>query len=100
MVARACERRGGGDKGPRWYQQGKRRNRLNGVRDLDRVVGELSASHPVCLSSNSAGGIVVGSLLNTTANPIQAALLPVPFLLLKETLVRRDLPLTITEFDE
>ena len=100
MAATACERRGGGDKGPRWYQQGKRRNRLNGVRDLDRVVGELSATHPVCLSSNSAGGIVVGSLLNTTTNPIQAALLHVPFLLLKDTLVRRDLPLTITEFDE
>lgn len=73
---------------------------MNGVRDLDRVVSEMSATHPVCLSSNSAGGIIVGSLLNTTENPIHAVLLHVPFLLLKDTLVRRDLPLTITEFDE
>ena len=60
----------------------------------------MASTHPVCLSSNSAGGIITGALLNRTAAPIQAVLLHVPFLLLRDTLTNRDLPLTVTEFDE
>lgn len=60
----------------------------------------MASTHPVCLSSNSAGGIITGALLNRTDAPIQAVLLHVPFLLLRDTLTNRDLPLTVTEFDE
>lgn len=67
---------------------------------MEAVAGKLAAKRPVCLASNSAGAIVAGALLNRTRVPIQGVLLHVPFLLLKDTLVRRDLPLTITEFDE
>ena len=92
--------RGGGDKGPRWYQQGSCLNRENGIKDLNSVITAVSSLHPVCLSSNSAGGIITGALLNRTTVPIQAVLLHVPFLLLRDTLTNRDLPLTVTEFDE
>ena len=92
--------RGGGDKGFRWYQGGSRGTRIRGVEDLEAVAGKLAAKRPVCLSSNSAGAIVAGALLNRTRVPIQGVLLHVPFLLLKDTLSNRDLPLTMTEFDE
>ena len=92
--------RGGGDKGPQWYQQGCRTNRRNGIRDLDSVVGAWCEDHPVCLTSNSAGGILTGALLNETNHRVSSVILHVPFLLLEETLTNRGLPLTVTEFDE
>ncbi|CBK22956.2 uncharacterized protein [Blastocystis hominis] len=91
---------GGGDKGPQWYQQGCRTNRRNGIRDLDSVVGAWCEDHPVCLTSNSAGGILTGALLNETNHRVSSVILHVPFLLLEETLTNRGLPLTVTEFDE
>lgn len=42
----------------------------------------------------------MGSLLNSTRHAIQSVLFHVPFLLLESTLNNRELPLTITEFDE
>lgn len=42
----------------------------------------------------------MGSLLNQTNHPIQSVLFHVPFLLLESTINNRELPLTITEFDE
>ena len=42
----------------------------------------------------------MGSFLNQTKMPIHAVLLHVPFLLLRDTLTDRGLPLTMTEFDE
>ena len=73
---------------------------MNGVRHLDDVAGKWCDEHPICLTSNSAGGIITGALLNQTNHPIQSVVLHVPFLLLEETLTNRDLPLTVTEFDE
>lgn len=75
-------------------------NRKNGIRDLDSVVGAWCEEHPVCLTSNSAGGILTGALLNETNHRVSSVILHVPFLLLEETLTNRGLPLTVTEFDE
>lgn len=92
--------RGGGDVGQVWYEQGRKEHHLTSVADLDAVVGYCGKEHTVSLSTNSAGGVIVGSLLNTTLHPIQTVLFHVPFLLLESILNNRELPLTVTEFDE
>lgn len=92
--------RGGGDVGSYWYEKGRKFNRPNSILDLDAVVGKCEKEHIVNLTTNSAGGIIVGALLNQTKHAIQSVLFHVPFLLLESTINNRELPLTITEFDE
>lgn len=63
-------------------------------------MGVCEKDHIVNLTTNSAGGIIVGALLNQTNHSIQSVLFHVPFLLLESTINNRELPLTVTEFDE
>ena len=62
--------RGGGELGPSWTDQGRCRNKLNSVTDLHDVIEHLVKfekyvdAKRVAVMGESAGGLLVGSLLN------------------------------------
>ena len=97
--------RGGGEMGRSWYEQGRYALKANTFTDFvtcaDRVV-ELGWSAPDRLAAEggSAGGLLMGAILNLAPNRFRVVHASVPFVDALTTILRPDLPLTVGEWDE
>lgn len=99
--------RGGGERGPEWHASGSKKNRINGILDLEAccqflIAENLTRPHLICAVGASAGGVVLGSTLNKYGKSLigGAAILRVPFVDLFNTLKDPTLPLSSHEKDE
>lgn len=97
--------RGGGELGEAWHDDGKMANKLNTFTDFidcaDFLVEQGYSSHDkMLISGGSAGGLLMGSVLNLRPNIAKVALVYVPFVDVINTMLDETLPLTTQEFLE
>jgi oligopeptidase B len=97
--------RGGDDLGRRWYLQGKmfeRRNTFNDFVDVGRGLIELgyTAEGKVTASGGSAGGELMGAVVNQDPAQYGAVVAHVPFVDVLNTMLDESLPLTPGEWQE
>ena len=97
--------RGGDDLGRNWYLQGKLDERWNTYNDFVDVARGLVAKGyteegKISISGGSAGGTLMGVVLNTDPELWGAAVAHVPFVDVLNTMLDKDLPLTPGEWQE
>jgi oligopeptidase B len=97
--------RGGSDLGRAWYDAGKMLNKQNTFTDFiacaDHLVGQKYCSRGrLAVWGGSAGGLLIGSVLNRRPDLCQAAVLQVPFVDVINTMSDASLPLTVQEFQQ
>jgi oligopeptidase B len=97
--------RGGGEMGREWYEDGKFLRKTNTFTDFiacaERLV-ELGYTNPrrLAIRGRSAGGLLIGAVLNMRPDLFACAVAQVPFVDALTTMLDDKLPLTINEFDE
>jgi len=97
--------RGGDDLGRRWYLQGKlyeRTNTFNDFVDAGRglIAQGYTAEGMVTASGGSAGGELMGAIINQDPAQYGAIVSHVPFVDVLNTMLNKDLPLTPGEWQE
>ncbi|HWH35952.1 MAG TPA: S9 family peptidase, partial [Acidimicrobiales bacterium] len=97
--------RGGGEMGRRWYTDGKLANKRNTFDDFiacARYLVEQGWTSPAKLAirGGSAGGLLVGAVLNMAPDAFGAAVAEVPFVDVLEAILDASLPLTVLEWEE
>ena len=97
--------RGGGEMGKHWYEDGRMLNKLNtfydfndGVRAvLDNGIGD---KNNVFARGGSAGGLLMGAIINMEPELYKGILTGVPFVDVLTTMSDASIPLTTFEYDE
>ncbi|MGG5870999.1 S9 family peptidase [Pseudomonas peli] len=97
--------RGGGELGEAWYRAGKLEHKQNSFSDFIACAEHLIAQGytspaQLAISGGSAGGLLMGAVLNQRPELFAAAIAEVPFVDVLNTMQNPDLPLTVTEYDE
>lgn len=97
--------RGGGDMGRPWYDAGKLKNKKNTFLDFIACAEFLirekyTSAERLGTSGGSAGGLLMGAVLNLRPDLFRAVILDVPFVDALNTMLDASLPLTVTEYDE
>jgi oligopeptidase B len=97
--------RGGGEVGRRWYDDGKLANKPNTFNDFvdcARHLVETGWSTPETLvaEGGSAGGLLIGAVLNQAPELFAGAVASVPFVDTLTSMLDSTLPLTVTEYEE
>ncbi|WP_421683912.1 S9 family peptidase [Stutzerimonas urumqiensis] len=97
--------RGGGDLGEAWYRAGKLAHKRNTFTDFIACAEHLitegyTRPERLAISGGSAGGLLIGAVLNMRPELFGAAIADVPFVDTLNTMLNPDLPLTVTEYDE
>jgi oligopeptidase B len=97
--------RGGGEGGKRWHDAGRMLNKPNTFTDFiasaDHLVAQRYTAHDrLVIEGGSAGGLLIGAVLNRRPDLAAAAVLRVPFVDVINTMLDESLPLTVGEFEE
>jgi oligopeptidase B len=97
--------RGGGELGEAWYRNGKQEHKQNTFDDFiacaEHLIAQgLTRAEQLVISGGSAGGLLIGAVLNQRPELFKAAIAEVPFVDVLNTMLDPDLPLTVTEYDE
>ena len=97
--------RGGGDMGKRWHDAGRMLQKKHTFTDFiacaEHLIGQgYTASPRLVIEGGSAGGLLIGAVLNMRPELCHAALLRVPFVDVINTMLDESLPLTVGEFEE
>ncbi|HZR13506.1 MAG TPA: S9 family peptidase [Acidimicrobiia bacterium] len=97
--------RGGGELGRRWYEDGKLLRKRHTFEDFvacaQHLVDERYTSPSrLAARGGSAGGLLVGAVLNERPDLFRAVVAQVPFVDVVTTILDETLPLTVTEWDE
>jgi oligopeptidase B len=97
--------RGGGEMGKEWYESGRMFNKLNTFYDFNdgvREVLKLGIGDPknVFARGGSAGGLLMGAIINLEPNLYKGILSGVPFVDVLTTMSDPSIPLTTFEYDE
>jgi oligopeptidase B len=97
--------RGGEELGRRWYEDGKLFNKKNTFTDFIDCAEYLiergyAAPDGVFAYGGSAGGLLVGAVINMRPDLFNGAVAAVPFVDVVTTMLDDDIPLTTSEYDE
>lgn len=97
--------RGGEDMGRKWYEQGKLLYKKNTFTDFIAVAEMLvdrkyTSSNHLYAQGGSAGGLLVGAVMNMRPDLFNGVLAGVPFVDVINTMMDESIPLTTGEFDE
>jgi oligopeptidase B len=97
--------RGGGEMGRQWYEDGKLLNKKNTFTDFIEcaeyiIENKYTSPRKLVIYGGSAGGLLVGAVLNMRPDICSGAIANVPFLDVLTTMLDSSLPLTVTEYDE
>jgi len=97
--------RGGGDLGDAWHDAGKMMTKKNTFTDFIEVTEELLARgygsrDQVVVEGGSAGGLLMGAIVNLRPDLFRIVLSHVPFVDVMNTMLDDSLPLTIAEYEE
>jgi oligopeptidase B len=97
--------RGGGEGGKRWHDDGRLLNKPHTFTDFiacaDHLVREgYAARERLVIEGGSAGGLLIGGVVNRRPDVSAAAVLRVPFVDVINTMLDESLPLTVGEFEE
>lgn len=97
--------RGGSELGRKWYEDGKFLHKQNTFSDFIACAEALinqgwTDSEHLAISGGSAGGLLVGAVLNQRPELFKAAIAQVPFVDVVTTILDTSLPLSATEWEE
>ena len=97
--------RGGGELGKRWHDSGRMMEKRNTFTDFIACADHLAkegytSSERLVIEGGSAGGLLMGAVLNLRPDLCRAAILRVPFVDVINTMLDETLPLTVGEFEE
>ena len=97
--------RGGKERGYRWYRKGRLSEKANTFSDYIACAEALieagyTGTGRIAAHGGSAGGMLVGAVLNQRPELFQAAVADVPFVDVLNTMLDPDLPLTPPEWPE
>ncbi len=97
--------RGGQEYGRLWYEDGKLLNKKNTFTDFidcaDFLVDRsLTTSDELFAMGGSAGGLLMGAIVNMRPELFRAVVVQVPFVDVITTMLDPDIPLTTAEYDE
>jgi oligopeptidase B len=97
--------RGGGEMGREWYEDGKYLHKRNSFTDFIACAEHLVAerytnSQRLAIRGRSAGGLLMGAVLNMRPDLFACAVAQVPFVDALTTMLDDKLPLTINEYEE
>jgi oligopeptidase B len=97
--------RGGGEMGRYWYDDGKVLKKKNTFYDFIDCAEFLinkgyTSPEKLVICGGSAGGLLIGSVLNMRPDLFKAAVADVPFVDLINTMLDPSIPLTVIEYDE
>lgn len=97
--------RGGSMLGRQWYEDGKFLKKKNTFFDFIRVAEFLIAQRyttkdRLVISGGSAGGLLIGSVINMKPELFHAAIADVPFVDVVTTMLDESIPLTTGEWEE
>lgn len=97
--------RGGGEMGRGWYEDGKFMNKTNTFTDFIACANHLiehgyTSSSKLAIRGRSAGGLLIGAVLNSRPDLFACAVAQVPFVDVVTTMLDESVPLTVTEYEE
>jgi len=97
--------RGGQEMGRRWYEDGKLLNKKNTFTDFidvgkGLVVQKYCADDKLFAMGGSAGGLLMGAIINMEPDMWAGVVAAVPFVDVVTTMLDESIPLTTGEFDE
>ncbi|MEO1083635.1 MAG: S9 family peptidase [Acidobacteriota bacterium] len=97
--------RGGGELGRPWYEAAKLERKPKTFEDVvastEMLVDEgITTPRGLVLRGGSAGGLMVGAVINRRPDLFHAALAEVPFVDVLHTMLDRTIPLTVIEYEE
>ncbi len=97
--------RGGGDLGTPWHDAGKMLVKRNTFSDFVACVEYLTAAGygdpaRVAVEGGSAGGLLMGAIVNLRPNLFRVVVSHVPFVDVMNTMLDASLPLTVPEYEE
>nr|WP_269813606.1 S9 family peptidase [Ornithinimicrobium sediminis] len=97
--------RGGGEMGRGWYEQGRLLHKVNTFTDFVACADEIVdagwvAPHRLAAEGRSAGGLLMGAVLNLAPERFRVVHAGVPFVDALTSVLDPSLPLTVTEWEE
>lgn len=97
--------RGGLEMGRHWYDNGrmfKKKNTFNDFVDVSKalVSKKFSASNKLFAMGGSAGGLLMGAIMNDAPELYKGVVAAVPFVDVVTTMLDESIPLTTGEFEE
>jgi len=105
VVVAVAHIRGGGELGKAWHDDGRMMHKKNTFTDFIVCAEYLlqqgyGAKNRLVIEGRSAGGLLMGAVLNMRPDLFHAALVGVPFVDVMNTMLDESIPLTVTEFEE
>jgi oligopeptidase B len=105
MVYAIAHVRGGGDRGRTWYDSGKLLKKRNTFTDFIAVAESLvrrrfTSPDRLVIQGGSAGGLLMGAVVNLRPDLFRAVVTQVPFVDVITTMLDKSLPLTLVEYLE
>ncbi len=97
--------RGGGELGKPWHDAGRMMKKKNTFTDFIAAAETLvkqgyTSSDRLAIGGGSAGGLLMGAVLNMRPDLFKVAMVWVPFVDVINTMLDETLPLTVGEFEE
>ena len=97
--------RGGGEMGKEWHNSGKMFNKKNTFTDFIDCAEHLiesgyTTSEKLIAEGGSAGGLLIGTVINMRPELFRIAIADVPFVDILNTMCDPTLSATVTEYDE
>jgi len=97
--------RGGGEMGKAWHDAGRMLNKKTTFADFIACAEDLlkrgyGSKDRLVIEGGSAGGLLMGAVLNMRPDLFHAAVVKVPFVDVINTMLDESLPLTVGEFEE
>jgi oligopeptidase B len=105
VVVAVAHIRGGGELGKAWHDDGRMMHKKNTFADFIAsaeflVAQGYGSKDRLVIEGRSAGGLLMGAVLNMRPDLFHAALVGVPFVDVINTMLDETLPLTVPEFEE
>lgn len=105
MIFAIAHVRGGSELGERWRIDGRMFKKLNTFNDFIDcskwlIENKYTSSDRLVIQGGSAGGLLMGGVVNMSPDTFKAAIVQVPFVDVMNTMLDETLPLTTEEWDE
>jgi oligopeptidase B len=105
MIYAIAHIRGGSELGEKWRQEGRMMKKMNTFYDfIDSakwlIANKYTSSDRLVIQGGSAGGLLMGAVVNMSPETFKAAIVQVPFVDVMNTMLDESLPLTTGEWIE